>query len=97
MARRRRITVRECRDPAILPHHDGLIDRNPTPFGGHVPTSIVLERPGWTPALIARWLGYPDAVLYDPCRAAPPLCLYNLRRVELAEAEFATAETYRAV
>lgn len=89
MPRLRTTTTRtQHRDPGIMPQHDGLVPRSSGATAeGLVPVEVVLERAGWDPPRVARWLGYPDAVLYDPRdRGAPPLTLYDLGRVRLAEA-----------
>lgn len=78
------------RDPAILPHHDGVIARNVASRldGGKVTPSSILKRSGWTPARIAYYLGYPDEVFYDPTALGQPVTLYALNRVWAAEQVF---------
>lgn len=76
------------RDPYILPHHDGLIQRNQNDCldGGKIPPDRILaERSKWTPTDIAYYLGYPDDVIYDPNGEFSPIILYALNRIIAAE------------
>ncbi|MDQ0580338.1 hypothetical protein [Streptomyces rishiriensis] len=57
-----------------------------------------LRMRGWTGPLVFRLLGPPDRLSVDPrARAAPPLRLYRVERVEAAErrAEFLTERAPR--
>lgn len=51
-------------------------------------TVAALKERGWTPAKIRDWLGPPDQTAKNPIYStAAPMRLYNLERIEAAEAE----------
>lgn len=66
----------------------GLVPRVRDPMdGGRIPADSVLARPGWTPALLARYLGRPDERINMGDEWLP---LYSMARVLEAEAMWNT-------
>jgi hypothetical protein len=77
-----------------MTHDDGLRQDDTAPAQGTHLSAPGLRARGWTAGMVRQLLGEPDLVLAHPYfRTAQQTCLYDMKRIEAAEA----SEEFRAV